>query len=186
MPPAIKINRDMVVKAGFELIREHGIDYLNARSLADKLNCSVKPLFRIYENMDACKSDIMTEVFNFYNGFIAQRINPDDQLLTISLAYTELAQTERNLFKVMFISNTNTPWSITDVLEAEWNQGVIEQTMLQYNISKVCAKNLFRDTWLYTHGVATQIYGNAIVLSMEEINELITHAINCFLTPFQK
>lgn len=181
MPPAVKINRDMVVQAGFEMIREKGIHSLNARSLGDKLNCSAKPLFRLYENMEACKADIMTEICNFYNAFMEQRIKKDDQLLTISLAYTELAQTEHNIFEAMFVSNANAPWSVQDVLEAEWNQGVIEQTMIKYNISKICAKNLFRDTWLYAHGVATQIYGNAIVLSMEEINELITHAIKCFL-----
>ncbi|MCM1991829.1 TetR/AcrR family transcriptional regulator [Oceanirhabdus seepicola] len=181
MPPAAKINRDMVVHAGFELIREQGIDCVSARSLADKLNCSVKPLFRLYENMDACKADIMTEVYNFYNNFMEKRIKLDDQLLTISLAYTELAQTEHNLFQAMFVSNLNTSWSVADVLEAEWNQGVIEQTMIRYNISRTCAKKLFRDTWLYTHGVATQIYGNAIVLSSEEITDLITHAIKCFM-----
>lgn len=183
MPPAVKINRDMVVHAGFELIRERGIDYLNARSIADKLKCSAKPLFRIYENMDACKEDIMTEVCIFYSVFMEQRIKPDDQLLSISLAYTELARSERNLFQAMFVSNTNAnaSWSVTDVLEAEWNQGVIEQTMIRWNISRIYAKKLFRDTWLYTHGVATQIYGNAIVLSTEEINELIAHAIKCFL-----
>ncbi|WP_185903721.1 TetR/AcrR family transcriptional regulator [Hathewaya massiliensis] len=181
MPPKVKINRDMVVYAGFELIREQGIDYLNARSLADRLNCSVKPLFRLYENMDACKADIMTEIVNFYNEFMEKRINPEDQLLTISLAYIEMAQTERNLFQAMFVSNANAAWSIKDVLQAEWNQGVIKQTMIRYNISRICAKNIFRDTWLYTHGVATQIYGNAIVLSTEEVKELITHAIKCFL-----
>ncbi|WP_035290525.1 WHG domain-containing protein [Clostridium sp. KNHs214] len=181
MPPNIKINRDMVVHAGFELVRKRGFNCLNARSLAVKLNCSAKPLFRLYENMDACKAAIMKEVCNFYNTFMEQHIKQDDQLLTISVAYAELARAEHNIFEAMFVSNVNSPWSITDVLEAEWNQGVIKQTMNKYNISRIRAKNLFRDTWLYTHGVATQIYGNAIILSTEEIKELITHAIKCFL-----
>ena len=181
MPPAVKINRDMVVHAGFELIREQGIDCVNARSIAFTLNCSAKPLFRLYKNMDACKADIMMEVEKFYSAFMQQHIKPNDQLLTISLGYTELAQNEHNLFQALFVSNTNAGWSIADVLAAEWNQDVIEQTMIRYNISRICSEKLFRDTWLYTHGVATQIYGNAIVLATEEIKQLITHAINCFM-----
>ena len=41
-----------------QLLREKGEDALTARSLADALNCSTRPLFTLWANMDELKHDL--------------------------------------------------------------------------------------------------------------------------------
>ena len=57
MPPIPIITKQDIIDAGIQLIRENGISSVNARSLAKYLNCSTKPLFRVYNNMDMLKND---------------------------------------------------------------------------------------------------------------------------------
>ena len=52
MPPKPIITKQDIINAAIQLVRENGISSVNARNLAKTLNCSTKPLFRIYTNMD--------------------------------------------------------------------------------------------------------------------------------------
>ena len=62
MPPIPIITKQDIIDAGIQLIRENGISSVNARSLAKSLNCSTKPLFRVYKNMEELKKDIKKEL----------------------------------------------------------------------------------------------------------------------------
>ena len=55
MPPKVKIDKDDIVKAAVEVVRECGIDALNARAVAQKLSCSTQPIFSNYASMNELK-----------------------------------------------------------------------------------------------------------------------------------
>lgn len=42
MPAIKKINREDIIKASVEIIRKEGLESLNARGVAKKLNCSTQ------------------------------------------------------------------------------------------------------------------------------------------------
>lgn len=44
MPPKAKITKEMIVDAGVELVRESGIEHVNARAVAERLGCSTQPV----------------------------------------------------------------------------------------------------------------------------------------------
>ena len=44
MPPKVKVTKDMVIDAAFEIAREAGAENINARTVAKKLNCSTQPV----------------------------------------------------------------------------------------------------------------------------------------------
>lgn len=52
MAPTPIISKQDILKASIQIIQEKGMDHVNARSLAKHLNCSTKPLFRIFKNME--------------------------------------------------------------------------------------------------------------------------------------
>lgn len=41
MPPKIKVTQDQIILAAMNIVRESGIDALNARALAKHLDCSI-------------------------------------------------------------------------------------------------------------------------------------------------
>ena len=82
MPPKPMTNKEEILSAAISLVREQGMENVNARSIASKLNCSTKPLFRIYENMDSLKQDVITQLNLYYNMFMEARMSDENRLLT--------------------------------------------------------------------------------------------------------
>ena len=44
MPPKAKVTREMIIDAAFEIIRNTGIEAVNARTVSKELNCSTQPV----------------------------------------------------------------------------------------------------------------------------------------------
>ncbi|HEY5560931.1 MAG TPA: hypothetical protein VIK72_04095 [Clostridiaceae bacterium] len=55
MPLKPKVSQETLVEVAFELTRAEGFASVSARSLANSLNCSTQPVFRIFENMAILK-----------------------------------------------------------------------------------------------------------------------------------
>ena len=180
MPPKPTTNREAILKAAVSLVREQGMDGINARSIASLLNCSTKPLFRVYENMDALKQDVIMQLNMYYNTFMETRISSENRLLTQGIAYVEFARQEKNIFNILFMDKTCAGKSIEEILDADWNQLSIMNAKEITGLSIKRARSLFRDVWLYSHGIATQIVSNDIDLPHEEVVRLIKNAFGRF------
>ncbi len=104
MPPKPIVNKQDILNAAIQLVRENGMESINARSLAKIINCSTKPLFRIYKNMEELKKDILEELNNYYNNFMNSRMKDKNKLLNQGIAYIEFAQKEKSIFSTLFMS----------------------------------------------------------------------------------
>lgn len=180
MPPKPTTDKEAVLNAAVAIAREQGMEGINARSIASALNCSTKPLFRVYENMEALKRDVMIRLDSLYNTFMEARMSDENRLLTQGIAYVEFARREKNIFNILFMNKTCAGKSIEDILNADWNQPSILNVMEITGLSRENARSLFRDVWLYAHGIATQIVSDDIHLPYEEVVMLIQNAFNRF------
>ena len=52
MPPKCRFTREQIIQAALELTAEKGIGALTARSLAQRLGSSAKPIFGLFTNME--------------------------------------------------------------------------------------------------------------------------------------
>ena len=66
MPPKAKVTREMILQTVFQITREQGFEAVNARSIAESLNCSTRPIFTCYENMEELKKEFLDCAFAFY------------------------------------------------------------------------------------------------------------------------
>lgn len=180
MPPKPLTNKEAILRAAISIVREQGMEGINARSIASVLNCSTKPLFRVYENMEALKQDVITQLNIYYNTFMEARMSNDNRLLMQGIAYIEFARQEKNIFNTLFMSKACAGKSIKDILDADWNQLSILNAKEITGLSLENARNLFRDVWLYSHGIATQIVSDDIDLPYEEVITLIKNAFHRF------
>ena len=55
MPPKVKVTKDMVIDAAFEIAREAGAENINARTVAKKLNCSTQPVMYHFATIEELK-----------------------------------------------------------------------------------------------------------------------------------
>lgn len=181
MPPSPKISKEQIIENALSIIKEESFERINARSLANKMGCSTKPIFRIYENMERLKDDVYKEIDLIYIDFIKKRMNKDEILISLSIAYCEFAIENKKLFNAMFMSQIMKEKSVNDILNASWNQDAINHTANKYDVSVDKAKEIFRDMWIYTHGLSTQIAFNGIRSTKNEIIDLIKNAFDKFI-----
>ena len=180
MPPKPIISKRDIINAAIQLVRENGINCVSARSLANVLNCSTKPLFRIYKNMEELKSDIIAELDTYYNFFMNSRMTEENRLLSQGVAYIEFAQKEKMIFSTLFMNRTMEGLSLHDVIHAEWNKESIENARAITGLPMDKAELLFINIWLYSHGIATQIVTNGIAMSLDTVTKLLINAFEKF------
>ena len=56
MPPKVKISKEKIIEAAISLIRNGGVEAVNARTLAAALGCSTQPIFSNFETMEALQN----------------------------------------------------------------------------------------------------------------------------------
>lgn len=63
MPPKVKITKEMVINAAFEVTREHGIEAVNAKSVANYLKCSTQPVMYNFATIEELKLTVFDKAF---------------------------------------------------------------------------------------------------------------------------
>lgn len=173
MAKALALTKENIVLSAVKLINDEGWEALNARSLAKEIGISTKPLYRIYQNMDEIKKDVLAEIYKEYDEYISSRIDSKNALLTLCIAYVEFASEYKNLFISLFLSN-NLKWQkIEDVFDEKWNQSTIINLVNKHSLSFDEAKELFLHIWLYSNGFATLIATNQMTIDEEMITRRI-------------
>ena len=53
MPPKVKVTKEEIIAAALEILRQKGMEAVNARAVAAALGCSTQPIFSNYSSMGA-------------------------------------------------------------------------------------------------------------------------------------
>lgn len=180
MPPKAKITEVQVLEAVFTLTRNEGFGVVNARSIAKELGCSTHPIFRIFKNMAELKVKFVSYVEKYYNDFIMSNIEGENPFLCIGLAYIDFASSERNLFKILFMSENFETNDFMSLIENDENQPIISAIQQMLGVDEKKAKKIYINTWLYTHGIASMVATNNLSLTEFQIKELLKDAFIAF------
>lgn len=57
MPPKPKITKQMILDASFAIAREQGYELINARTIAEKLNCSTQPVMYNFKTIEEIREE---------------------------------------------------------------------------------------------------------------------------------
>ena len=105
MPPKTRITKEVILNKSFEIAQEEGVESLNVRYLAKKIECSTMPIFKVFSNVNELKVELKKAIEEYYDGFILNYIDKTDYLFTISFAYINFALKERKLFEHYSLMN---------------------------------------------------------------------------------
>lgn len=178
MPPKIKITEDEIIKLAVQLVREQGFENLNARDLAKKIGCSVHPIFRTFESMEGLKVAVYKAVEHIYNQRMRRSAeNEEDGFLGMGLTYIDFAKSEKNLFKLLFMSDEFREQSMMDIVGAtEGDDEVIDMLCQRTGLNPKSAKELYAGIWLTTHGIASMFATNNCRFSDDENRRLLNNS----------
>lgn len=164
MPPVPKISKEMILNSGIEIIRNEGIENLNVRNIAKRLNCSTQPIMYHYKNMDLLKEELYSLVDNYHSEFLMKENDQINPLLNIGLQYIKFASEESNLFKFLFQSDKFSNFDFKDLINNNENglEFIFEAIQKETKITKQQSKNLFEILFITAHGLASLLANNSI------------------------
>ncbi len=99
--PKQRITKEMVVEAAFEIARNDGMEQVLVKNIAEKIGCSVQPIYSYCRNMDGLKADVTGRALEFVREFATAHIDPSDLFASTGRAYVQLAKEEPNIFQAV-------------------------------------------------------------------------------------
>lgn len=157
MPPKARIMKEMILSTVLDITRQRGFENVNARSIANELQCSARPIFTCYDNMDALKKEFLDFAFDFYEQYVDDysKSASVSSYLILPLSYIAFAQEETNLFKLLFINDMALDMTeANDFYQEVGNENKARIFSEAIGIELERAKVIFLDLFLYTHGIA--------------------------------
>ncbi|WP_303192305.1 TetR/AcrR family transcriptional regulator [Hungatella hathewayi] len=184
MPPKAKITKDMILHTVLDITRETGFETVNARSIAGKLQCSTRPIFTCYENMEELKKDFLDFAYEYYLQYVSSFSSSEQVMpsLLLPLSYIEFAAKETHLFKLLFMNDMD-----LNMAEAKdfYNEADNEKRAAAFSetigVELERAKVIFLDLFLYTHGIAVLTAAGKIAFDRGNAEKMLMNLLSAFI-----
>ena len=170
MPPKPKITKQQILEKALAIVREKGLAALTAKALAETLGCSTQPVFGHYDSMEAVRADVFSEALKVFGKALRRESDCGSRYMALGLNYIRFASEERELFRMLFMSDAGKTDLIGAQVEREYVMSVIEETE---HITGESAQTVYKDMWLFSHGIAAMIAAGAANFSEEELREML-------------
>lgn len=180
--PKQRITKEMVVNAAFEIARSDGMEQVMVKNIAEKIGCSVQPIYSYCKNMEGLRQDVTLKVCSFIGEYVKTHIDKDDIFETTGRAYIQLAKEEPHLFKIFILHKRNSIASLEDLYQSETNPHTAEFISKKLGISIGQAKKLHLNMLIYTIGLGTIFSVVTPGISTDEIYEQQEIAYKAFLS----
>ena len=184
MPPKAKITKEMILDTVMNITKETGFETVNARSIANKLQCSTRPIFTCYKNMDALKNEFLNFAYEYYNQYVVNYKNSVNvtPYLLLPLTYIEFAQAETHLFRLLFIDDMDLEMAEADDFYKEiGNENKARIFAETIGIALERAKVIFLDLFLYTHGIAVLTATKKLTINRNGTEKMLLNVLSAFI-----
>lgn len=175
MPPKIQVTEEKIMETALKIVREEGIDALNARSLAKSLGCSVQPIFRAFENMAELKSRVFAAIADDYQQYLLRFMTMDDKMIGLLMAYIRYAQEQKHFFRLLHMSDRLGLQETKDFTEVGVNKQIADTMAKMTGLSEEKGQILYAGTFFAAHGIASMLATNHCSFTDETIKEIITN-----------
>ena len=108
MAPKAKITRQGIIDAAVEVIRSHGHENLNVRTIAERLSCSTQPVLYHFQSMEEIRAAAYEAADAMHTAYILSVPLRKDPMMELGMNYIRFGFEEKNLFRFLFQSNKYT------------------------------------------------------------------------------
>lgn len=182
MPTTIRITKEMILNAAFDITRNEGIEKLSNREIAKKMNCSIRPIYYQFKNSEELYKALYNKINSYFYDFIMKNIVDDiPHYKQIGINYIKFAQEETNLFKVLFMSpSRNLPNSFVETDKTGF-AGVVAAIKLSTHLSDKAIKSFHTKMWIFVHGIATLTVSRSFKFTDEQIKDLLSQEFQALM-----
>lgn len=182
MPTTIRITKEMILNAAFDITRNEGIEKLSNREIAKKMNCSIRPIYYQFKNSEELYKELYNKINSYFYDFIMKNIVDDiPHYKQIGINYIKFAQEETNLFKVLFMSPArNLPNTFVETDKTGF-AGVVAAIKLSTHLSDKGIKSFHTKMWIFVHGIATLTVSGSFKFTDEQIKDLLSQEFQALM-----
>jgi AcrR family transcriptional regulator len=175
MPNITKIKKEEIISASIQIVREEGINALNARILAKKMNCSIQPVYYHFPTMNELRTKVKEKIKEVYNSYIEETKKVENTFKSVGLAYIRFAEEEPNFFKLLFMEKDNKIFCLNQQLDENYEY-ILSTIISMYPITREQAIHLYENVWVTTHGLAVMIATGFMHPTHEKISSILTES----------
>ena len=182
MPTKVRISKDMILDAAFEIVRKYGMEKLSNREIANKLKCSIRPIYYQFENVEEMQKELYTKIEHYFYKFLLDNmILGIPQYKQVGINYIKFAQKEKKLFQTLFMNETGlTPDAFVSKVGDDYKE--IERLIrISTNLKDDDIKDFHTKMWIFCHGIATLVASNTIRLTDNQIQQLLSYEFQALM-----
>lgn len=182
MPKQIKISKEMILDAAFEIARKDGLDKISNRELANKLKCSIRPIYYQFQNVEEMQKELYQKIEKyFYNFLMDNMIDGIPKYKQIGINYIKFAKKENKLFQILFMSELGLSPSAFVTKSGDDYKEIEKMVKLSTNLDDEDIKKFHTKMWIFSHGIASLVANNTIKLTDEQIAKLLSYEFQALM-----
>lgn len=164
MPAKVKVTKEMIIDAAFEIAREMGAENINARTVSQKLSCSTQPVLYHFKRIEDVRIAAHKKGTEFHINYVTNLNGKYERpMLEVGMRHIQFAIEEKNLFRFLFHSNYYSGVSLSDLLTEENFGSAFSVLRIQTKADNQQVYSIFSQIFLVTHGIASLLANNAMV-----------------------
>lgn len=179
--PKQRITKAMIVDAAFDIARNSGMEQVLVKNIADRIGCSVQPIYSYCQNIEGLRGEVVERVRDFVHTYAASHVDKNNLFRSTGQAYIQLAKEEPNLFKIFILHKRKDISSLSDLYQSETNPYIAEALARKLHINSEQAIELHLHMLIYTIGIGTIFAASTPGISTDEIFAQQEKAYEAFL-----
>ena len=175
MPPKVKVSKEMILNASFEIIQKEGHENLNARRIAEHLECSTQPVLYNFKTVDEIREEVYKIADEYHTGYIMPKGKTGkDPMLELGVNYVRFGHDESNLFRFLFQTNKFGGMGVNVLMNDPELSAIIGIVAGSVQCSEEEAREIFLTFFVVAHGYASLMANNAMEYNEEQTEKVLS------------
>lgn len=172
LPPPTTFSKEDIIAATFNLYKEIGLEKITIRKIANKLGCSIQPIYSNFRNIHDLKKAVMEKAFELLLSYTGKHYSKNS-FLNIGMGLLAFARDYKTLYRTMFINNNQYAFLIDNFFDKNIERMKVEESLKV--LSEAELRRILEKTRLFTHGLATFICSGYMEDKQEDYITALMH-----------
>lgn len=183
MPTSPRIPKEVILQHALDMLIQEGYSSINIKTLAKKIGCSTQPISWHFGNMENFRNALTEYALNYANNKLLSATEGMVAFTNVGVGYIDIAFDEPNLFRYLYMSGESGYYAggLDIFTTADTNSAMIGQIANQLNVSEDKVSEFFRNTIIYTHGLACFVVSGLIKATKEELYDMVKRGADGFM-----
>lgn len=175
MSKNVTITKEMILASAFDIVREKGLEGISNRELAKKLNCSIRPIYYQFQNVEELYNELYVEIEKYFYKFLMDNMNDDmPKYKQVGINYIKFAKKEKEFFKILFMSEVDLGLNDFIAKDMEDFKELSKLIKISTNLNDEDIESFHIKMWIFSHGLATLVASSTINISDKQLKQLLS------------